>query len=51
MKNVLAVLSTRKAIVFITAALLLVVATGWASTGGSLEVVAGNGHYSLQPIW
>jgi hypothetical protein len=44
-------LSSRKAIVFIAAALLLAAASGWAMTGGGLENVAGSGHYTLQPIW
>jgi hypothetical protein len=50
--NILALLATRKTIVFIAAGLLLAAASGWAMTGGNLEFAAGSsGHYSLQPIW
>jgi hypothetical protein len=41
----------RKAIVLITVALLLAAASAWAMTGGSLDLVSGSGHYSLQPVW
>ena len=51
-RNFLAVLiSTHKTVVFIAAALLLAAATGWAMTGGGLEIATGGGHYTLQPIW
>ena len=50
--NFLAVLTTRKTIIFIAAVLLLAAASGWAMTGGNPEFAAGSsGHYNLQPIW
>jgi hypothetical protein len=50
--NFLAVLTTRKTIVFIAAVLLLAAASGWAMTVGRPELAAGiSGHYNLQPIW
>jgi hypothetical protein len=51
LKSFVALLSTRKTIVIILAALLLVAASGWANTRGSPPVAVGNGHYNLQPIW
>jgi hypothetical protein len=50
--NFLAVLTTRKTIVFIAAVLLVAAASGWAMTVERPEFAAGiNGHYNLQPIW
>ena len=50
--NILALLATRKTIVFLAAVLLLAAASGWAMTGGNPEFAAGSsGHYNLQPIW
>jgi hypothetical protein len=50
-RKLLATSGARKAIVLIAAALLLAAASGWAMTGGSLDLVSGSGHYSLQPVW
>jgi hypothetical protein len=41
-----------RTIVIVVAALLLVAASGWASTRSlSVHVAGGSGHYNLQPIW
>ena len=51
-RSFLTVLAGRKAVAIVAAAMLLAAATGWAMTGGSLQVAAGGGqHYNLQPVW
>jgi hypothetical protein len=50
-RKLLAAPGTRKAIMLITAALLLAAASAWAMTGGSVDLISGSGHYSLQPVW
>jgi hypothetical protein len=51
-RSFLNVLAGRKAVAIVAAAMLLAAATGWAMTGGSLQVGAGGGqHYNLQPVW
>jgi hypothetical protein len=51
-RSFLTVLAGRKAVAIVAAAMLLAAVTGWAMTGGSLQVAAGGGqHYNLQPVW
>ena len=51
-RSFLNVLAGRKVVAIVAAAMLLAAATGWAMTGGSLQVAAGGGqHYNLQPVW
>jgi hypothetical protein len=50
-RSFLNVLAGRKAVAIVAAAMLLAAATGWAMTGGGLQVAAGAGHYNLQPVW
>ena len=51
-RSFLTVLAGRKAVAIVAAAMLLAAATGWAMTGGGLQVAAGGGqHYNLQPVW